>query len=133
MRCLRGIIVSAVLPPAFILGILSSGCSRPSHGWPESEKLRETVLVIDIGSSGDLRIDGASVSLDQLSRILDRRNEPGLVLKLRIARDVASSSLVNIMELAREKQLSEVCAVFTGLTIDDLTKPFETNDFIVVD
>ncbi len=37
------------------------------------------------------------------------------------------------MELAREKQLSEVCAVFTGLTIDDLTKPFETNDFIVVD
>ena len=95
--------------------------------------LREKVLVVDVGPSGDLRIAGASVSLDQFSRILDSRNEPGLVLKLRIARDVELSSLVSLMELAREKQLLEVRTVFTSLTIDDLTKPFETNDFIVVD
>ncbi len=95
--------------------------------------LRETILVVDVGPSGDLRIAGASVSLDQFSRILDRRNEPGLVMELRIARDVSLSSLLNLMELAREKQLSKVCTVFTSLTIDDLTKPFETNDFIVID
>ena len=95
--------------------------------------LRENVLVVDVGPSGDLRITGASVSLNQFSQILDSRNEPGLVLKLRIARDVDLSSLVSLMELAREKQLSEVRTVFTGLTIDELTKPFDTNEFTVVD
>lgn len=130
MRHIRNFVACAVLAPALIMGCIFCGCSRTQ---PREQRLHEELFIVDVGPSNDLRIAGASVSREMLSQILKKRNVPGLVLQLRLARDVELSCLISLMELARERQLPEVSVVFTSLTIDDLTKPFETNDFIVID
>jgi hypothetical protein len=104
--------------------------SRDNNGVPI---MHEELLVLDVGPSSDLRIDGVSISFEIFSKIIDRRNEPGLILQIRAARDLPLSDLLAIVDLAKQKGISEFRLLLTKLTIDQLTKPYVTNDFIVVD
>jgi hypothetical protein len=127
--CTTGILVGIM-----VSGLLG-GCSNGFRQNKESGGaiLNEEALVVDIGSASDFRISGASVTQKQLFDIAKEKNTPGLVLTLRLSRDVPLSVLQGILATARERELSEVRIVFTNLTIDQLTKPFETNNFLVID